>query len=222
MTIRVVNVNPTDPRPERVEQAVQALRAGEIVVVPTETFYGLAADPFNAEALRRLNKLKGKPEDSPALLLLSGMEQVPQVATNLPDSFHVLADTFWPGPLTLVVPASGEIPTDLSGGRGTVALRVPGLSLPRRLAAAFGRPVTGVSANTHGEPPSRTAVDAVRSLPEEIGLVLDGGSAPGGTPSTIVDLSETPPRVLRVGTVPTSSLEPFIPGVIPAPGPRNV
>ena len=216
MSIRVVNVDPTAPRPERLELAVEVLRAGDIVVIPTETFYGLAGDPFNPGTVARLNDLKRKPQDSPVLLLASDLEQVPTVAGHLPDSFHVLAETFWPGPLTLVVPASPDMPTDISGGRGTVGIRIPGLALPRRLAQAFGRPITGVSANVYGEPPCRTAVDVVRALPEGIGLVLDGGSAAGGTPSTIVDLCVEPPRVLREGAVPSSALEPFLPGVLPA------
>jgi len=209
-TRRVVPVDPVNPRDDRVDRAQLVVAAGGIVALPTETFYGLAVDAFDAAALDRLNRVKGKEGDAPVLLLLADLEQVGQVADELPARFTKLVEMFWPGPLTLVVRASDRVPRQVSGGRGTVAVRVPGLSLPRRLAERVGRPVSGVSANRAGEPPCRTALEVSRVLGDDIDLILDGGRTAGGAPSTIVDLTGPRPRVLREGLVPAASLRPFV------------
>jgi L-threonylcarbamoyladenylate synthase len=209
---RVLAVSPEQPRGDRIREAIDTMRAGGIVAIPTETFYGLATDAFLPEALLRVNRLKGKTSDSPILLLLADRGQVGQVARDLPDAFDSLAERFWPGPLTMVVHAAPSLPPEISGGRGTVGVRVPGLALPRLLAEGLGRPITGVSANAHGKPPSRNAEDVVRSIPEGLDLVLDGGPCPGGAPSTVLDLSSGAPRILRQGIVPLSALEPFLSG----------
>jgi L-threonylcarbamoyladenylate synthase len=187
-------------------EAVAALEAGQVLAAPTETFYGLVADAFNVQALCQLNRLKRKPADTPILVLLADPSAVHQVSDALPERFHALADMFWPGPLTLVIPAAPGVPSEISGGRGTVAVRVPGLALPRRVAARLGRPITGISANLHGEQPCRTALDVSRTFPDCLGMILDGGPTPGGAPSTILDISVSPPRILRRGIVPSSSL----------------
>lgn len=207
---RVVAVSPDEPRSDRLRAAVETIRAGGIVAIPTETFYGLATDAFRPDALVRLNRIKGKADDAPILLLLADRGQVELVARDLPPAFSSLAERFWPGPLTMVVRASADVPEEISGGRGTVGIRVPGLALPRLIAAELGRPVTGVSANHHGTPPCRAAEEVLRSLPDGVDLVVDGGPCPGGAPSTILDLSSGRPRILRQGIVPVSALEPFL------------
>lgn len=209
--VRVITVNPMQPRPERVAAAVAALEAGEAVALPTETFYGLAVDCANAEALLGLNRLKRKAADEPLLLMMEGPDQVATVADSVPPKFEELAQLFWPGPLTLVIPASPRLPAEVSGGRGTVAVRVPGLALPRHLARALGRPITGVSANLHGQRPCRTAADVAGIFPEGVAVILDGGPTQGGAPSTIVDLTGERPTVVREGILPSSSLAPFLP-----------
>jgi tRNA threonylcarbamoyl adenosine modification protein (Sua5/YciO/YrdC/YwlC family) len=133
------------------------------------------------------------------------------VADRVPERFRELTALFWPGPLTLVVPASARVPVEVTGGRGTVAVRVPGLALPRRLAAALGRPVTGTSANLHGQPPCRTALEVAAAFGDQLDLVLDGGPTAAGKPSTILDLTGDEPRILREGLLPASSLQPYLP-----------
>jgi L-threonylcarbamoyladenylate synthase len=214
MPVPVVPVTPTAPREERLAPAVDLLRRGGLVAIPTETFYGIAADSTDVEALARVNALKGKSSDAPVLLLAADVPQVRSVAADLPESFETLAATFWPGPLTLVVPAAPGLPAEISGGRGTVGIRVPGLMLPRRLAAMLGRPITGVSANRTGQPPCRHAADVLVTFGEELSLILDGGPTSGGAPSTVVDLASERPRILRSGTVPPQALEPFLPGIV--------
>ncbi len=210
---RVILVDPVRPRQERLAPAVRALREGALVALPTETFYGLAVDSGNLGAIEQVNVLKRKPTNSPCLLLISSVEQAAAVACRLPSSFETMAARFWPGPLTLVVPARAGLPEALTGGRGRVALRVPGLQLPRRLAEELGRPITGVSANLHGEPPCRTAADVARAFPGGLAMILDGGPAPGGLSSTILDLCETPPRVLREGAIPVPVLRRLSPAL---------
>jgi len=209
--MRVVTVNPTHPREDRLAEAVEAIEAGGVLALPTETFYGLACDAFNVEALVRINRLKGKPADSPNLLLISDPAQVEAVADSVPQRFHELSELFWPGPLTLVVTAAERVPVEVTGGGGMVAVRVPGLALPRRIARALGRPITGPSANIHGRPSCRTALEVAETFGEELEMILDGGSTAAGKPSTILDLTGPVPRILREGILPASSLEPFLP-----------
>jgi L-threonylcarbamoyladenylate synthase len=211
MSAQIIPLSPDDPRDDRITHAASILEQGGIVALPTETFYGLAADSFNPDALQNLNRIKRKDADSPLLLMLSDRSMANQVAEDLPESFHVLARAFWPGPLTLVVRCSESVPKEVSGGRGTVGMRVPGMALPRHLAAALGRPITGISSNIHRNRPHRNAVEVYRTFPEGVDMVLDGGPTPGGAPSTIIDLTGDRPLLLRVGTLPFSVLVPFLP-----------
>jgi len=210
MTTRFLMLNPEEPREDRLRQATAVLEAGEILSLPTETFYGLSVDAFDVEACGKVNDIKGKPRGSPMLLLLSGAEQIGMVACNLPASFASMAEMFWPGPLSLVVPAGPDVPAGVTGGLGTVGVRVPGLALPRMLAAALGRPITGVSANRMGRPPCRTAAEVAQVFPAGVAMILDGGPSTGGAPSTVLDLAGPYPRILREGAIPISALRPFL------------
>ena len=207
---QLLSTNPTDPRDAEIEAAVAVLDRGGVVALPTETLYGLAVDGLSARSLARINEMKGKPGDSPVLLLLSDAGQAEQVAREIPELFRALARRFWPGPLTLVVPARTGLPAQVSVG-GTVAVRVSGIALPRRIAAALGRPISGLSANRHGNPPCRRAIEVARAFPDTVEMILDGGPTAGGTHSTILDLTTSPPRVVREGLLPLSALKPFLP-----------
>ncbi len=210
MPTRILTVDPERPREDRLARAASMLSSGQIVSLPTETFYGLAVDAFDVEACGRVNDLKRKPRGSPMLLLLSGPEQLATVAGPLPENFGPIAEMFWPGPLSLVVPAGPSLPPEVTGGLGTVGVRVPGLALPRRLAAALGRPITGVSANLMGRPPCRTAAEVAQVFTEGVAMILDGGPATGGAPSTVLDLTGAVPRIIREGAIPSSALRPFL------------
>jgi L-threonylcarbamoyladenylate synthase len=196
----VISVDPAEPEEAAIEIAVGVLRRGGIVATPTETVYGLAVDCRNRAALALVNRLKRKAEDANVLLLLGATEQVAQVAARIPPRFHALASRFWPGPLTLVVPAAA----------GSVAVRVPGLALPRRLATRLGAPISGISANVSGQPPCRSASDIARIFGDGVELIFDGGTTAGDVPSTILDLTCDPPRVVREGVLPLAVLEPFL------------
>ena len=208
--LRILAVNPAAARNDKLAQAVDVLAGGGVVALATETVYGLAADMSNRTALGRVNRLKEKPRGSPILLLLADRHQAEQVSDDLPATFDLLVERFWPGPLTLVVRASPSVPREITGGGDRVAIRVPGLALPRQLAAGLGRPISGVSANLTGRPPCLTAGEVARAFPEGLEMILDGGLAPGGVSSTVLDLCRTPPQVLREGLLPLTALRPFL------------
>ena len=202
---RTLDVDPRDPDARVVEEALRVLREGGIVAYPTETFYGLAVDARSRIACARLFKLKGRPPDKALPCIVSGVPQLESVARSLAKAALVLARKFWPGPLTLVVEARPGLAA--SSPEGGIAVRASGLRLPRELAEGLGAPVTATSANRSGSPPATTAEEVLSDLGAELDLLLDGGPCPGGLPSTIVDVRETPPRLVREGRVPFEEVE---------------
>jgi L-threonylcarbamoyladenylate synthase len=187
---------------DRIAAAANWLRNGGVVVFPTETFYGLAADPARPDAVRAIFDLKGRPSEMALPLIAASLTQVEQFAGPLEGVSRQLAEAFWPGPLSLVVEAPAVVVSAVHGGTGTLAIRVPGHAIARALAAAHGSPVTATSANRSGEPAPTEASGAVLISADRRVLVLDGGRTPGGAPSTIVDARVTPIRILRHGAVP--------------------
>jgi L-threonylcarbamoyladenylate synthase len=162
--------------------------------------YGLAADPFQPEAVRRLLRLKQRPDNKPILLLVESLRQVERLAARIPTSLEPLAARYWPGPLTVVLPAAPCVPETITAGTGTVAVRLPGSALTREIIRAARTPLTGTSANLSSRPAAETAHQVREQLPRGLAMILDGGPAPSRTPSTIVDLTGEP-RVLRQGAI---------------------
>jgi L-threonylcarbamoyladenylate synthase len=186
------------------EEAIAALRAGEIVAVPTDTVYGIAADLALPDAIERLFAAKQRPPDKAVALLIADADQA-AVHGEVGPAARVLGERFWPGGLTLVLPmrAGSRLPRILVAGSPTVGVRVPDHDAPRALAAALG-PLPTTSANRSGEPELPDALSIAATLGEAISLVLDGGPAPGGPASTVVDCTRERPRVVRAGAVPPS------------------
>ena len=203
----LVRLSPERDDPETLARAADVLRDGGLLVFPTETFYGLGCDPRNEEAVARLAAAKGRPPDRPLPLVIGCLSQLPGVATGLEPPFAELADRFWPGPLSLVLPAANGLAGPVTAGTGTVAVRWTSSAPAQRLALAFGGGLVATSANRSGEPPSCTAAEAARALSGRVDLVLDAGRTPGGLPSTLVDLTRRPPVTLREGAVPLDQLE---------------
>jgi L-threonylcarbamoyladenylate synthase len=187
-----------DPDPGLLAQAVEVLRAGDVIAFPTDTLYGLAVDPRRDDAMEKLFELKGRDRGIAAPLIAADVEQA-NAAGELGRAESRLAEAFWPGPLAVVVPARPML-SRLAVSDGTVAVRVPANPIARRLAGAFGFPVTATSANRSGEPPAASAADVVRSL-RGVALLIDGGPAPGGAPSTIVRVTSGGPMLVRAGAV---------------------
>ena len=190
------------------------LAAARLLALPTETFYALAAHPFEEAALARLFTLKGRTPDKPVLLLVSGPDMVLAVAQEIPPRGQDLMATFWPGPLTLILPARPGLSPRLTGGTMGVGLRQPRQEVTCRLIQALGFPVTGTSANRAGQPALTRAKEVEREFGADLALVLDAGPCPGGLPSTIVDVSVSPPCLIRAGAVPVSNIRQIVPELV--------
>ncbi len=195
------------------KEAQSLLAAGGILAVPTDTYYALAVYPFNEEALTRLFALKQRPGGKPILLLVATQEMVSQVAQEVPEVGRRLMAHFWPGPLTIILPARPELPHLVTGGTGTVGVRQPRQPVTSSLVAQLGWPVTGTSANRAGQPPLTRATEVEEQFGEQVDLILDVGPCPGGQPSTVVDVSCTPPRLVRAGATSTARLVELIPKI---------
>jgi len=187
--------------------AADAIRSGEVVAFPTETFYGLGADPRQPAALQRVLDLKGREaQGKPLLVLAASLDQIAPWVGELPPGFDLLVAHFWPGPLTLVLPAAEGIAAPLLGPGGGVALRLTSHPVARALIAACGTAITGTSANPSGEAPARSAAQVRAAFGARTPHVLDGGETPGGPPSTLVELGTDGARVLRAGAVQEDNL----------------
>ena len=193
-----------------VAEAVEVLRQGGVVVYPTDTVYGLGADAFNEAAVERVFEIKGRPAGLPIPLLLGSLDQLLLAVEEVPPLARKLAGQFWPGALTLALPKAPGVPALVSARGWTVGVRVPGHPVPRELARLLGRPITGTSANQSGGPSPRTAEEARTQVGGLVDLVIDGGPAPLGRESTVLDLTGPVPRILREGAVPKEALEGFL------------
>jgi L-threonylcarbamoyladenylate synthase len=193
-----------------VARAVALLQAGELVALPTDTVYGVAAIANRPSAVARIYVAKGRPPEKALPLLLAHPRDLDTVAEGVSELVRRLVAQLWPGGLTLIVSKSNAVPLEVSF-TPTVAVRVPDMPLARRIIAAVGAPVAVTSANLSGQPDARTASEALAQLGGRIAAVVDGGPSPGGVPSTILDCTTNPPRVLRVGAISVETLLQFTP-----------
>lgn len=193
-----------------IDRAAGLLRSGALVAVPTETVYGLAADALNAAAVEAIYTAKGRPESKPVSVLVTGMEMVETVCREIPPLAYRLADAFWPGPLTMVLPDGGAVPSAVTAGGDTLGVRCPDHPVTLSLIRALGRPLAAPSANLSGAPSPRSAGEVMEALDGKIAAILDGGSCTVGVESTILDLTVTPPRVLRMGGLSSEILDTVI------------
>ncbi|WP_406052443.1 L-threonylcarbamoyladenylate synthase [Kribbella sp. NBC_00889] len=192
--------------------AVDAIEAGDLVVLPTDTVYGIAADAFKADAVQRLLDAKGRGRDMPPPVLISVVESLDALATDVPDDGRTLCQEFWPGPLTVICHAQTSLMWDLGETQGTVALRVPDHENTRELLSRTG-PLAVSSANKSGRPAALDVYDAEEQLEDTVAVYLDGGTATGGQPSTIVDITGDTPHVVRLGALSLEQLRAVVPGV---------
>lgn len=178
--------------------AADLIKQGKLVVFPTETVYGLAADPMNVEAVEKVLKAKGRDEEKGLPILASSLEAIESIAmVNI--QARVLAKAYWPGPLTLVIPKLETLPSIVTGGRDTVAVRIPQNQIAFLLAELSNGLIIGTSANISGNPSPNTAEEADQQIGSLVDLILDGGPAQWGVPSTILDLTQSPPKIIREG-----------------------
>lgn len=188
--------------------AVRVIHEGGVVAFPTETYYGLAVDPFNSAALARLFELKNRSFDKAVLVLVHDQGQLPQLVEQVPSVFRPLLDVFWPGPLTLVFPARPELSPLLTGGTGTIGVRVSSHAVAARLLSSLGTPVTATSANISGREPATNAAQVKAQFGSAVDFILDGGETPGGKGSTLVGCgTDGHCLLLRDGVIPFVRVE---------------
>ena len=199
----------TDPQ-AGIDAAIASLRAGELVVLPTDTVYGIAADAFSPTAVGRLLEAKGRGRDMPTPVLVGSVRTLDGLVDAVPDAARALADSFWPGGLTLVLPHAVTLAWDLGDTHGTVALRMPRDPVALAVLEQTG-PLAVSSANRSGMPPSGDAAEAARQLGGAVAVYLDGGATVDTIPSTILDLTTDAPRLLRAGAVTLEQLQVVLP-----------
>lgn len=184
---------------KEIGRAVELLRAGKLVAVPTETVYGLAADATQAEAVEAVYAAKGRPEQKPLNVLVDGMAMAETVCRDIPPLAYELARAFWPGPLTMILWGNGTLPAVVAAGGPTQGVRCPDQETALTVIRALDRPLAVPSANLSGQPSPKTAQSVLDGLGGRIDAILDGGRCGLGVESTILDLTVTPPRILRQG-----------------------
>jgi L-threonylcarbamoyladenylate synthase len=199
--MRRVFVNPARPHRDAVHEAAKLIRAGAVVAIPTDTLYGLAANPFSEEAVLRVFAAKGRPADRPLPLVAADVGQIEAHLGRLPPRAAALAARFWPGPLTLVIAAPAGLAPQVTAGTGSVGVRVPAAAVARAVSLAVGHPITATSANISDEPGTADPAVVEASLGDRIDLLIDGGTTPGGPASTIVDMTVNPPALVRAGAI---------------------
>jgi len=189
------------------EEATRLLLAGKAVAVPTDTLYGLIADPFNLAAVSEVNRIKRRTVERPLPLLVDSIDQAAEISQDAPPLFYRLAEKFWPGPLTIVVAASPRLPLKVTGNTGKVGLRWPKAPVPVALIGACGRPLIGTSANLTENPPCTTAEDVLLQIGDAVPLIIDGGPTPAHVPSTVIELFGERARIIRPGVISESELK---------------
>jgi L-threonylcarbamoyladenylate synthase len=207
----IVKINCDSPEVSLVKYAADQIRSGEVLGMPTDTFYGLAADPFNLRAVDKVYEIKTRSRHKPLSLLIASVEQAEELAKDLPDEFYALARKFWPGPLTIIVRAGSRLPLKVTANTGNVAIRVPNARIPLAVVTAAAIPITATSANLSGASECTTAEQVRDQLRGRINVIVDGGTSPREIASTIVDLTDEGARwrVIREGAIPADQVSTF-------------
>ena len=210
----VIRVSPKAPQKRLILTAAEILRRGGLVAFPTETVYGLGADALNADAVKQIFVAKGRPLDNPMIVHIASVADLKTLTTHVPEEAEQLMEKFWPGPLTLILHKSPVVPDDVTGGLDTVAVRMPQNKIALALIKALGHPIAAPSANLSGRPSGTTAGHVLQDFAGKIEMILDGGPVTVGVESTVLDLSQKPPAILRPGAVTQEDLVPFLGRVV--------
>ena len=194
-----------------IENIQSVLNTGGVIAFPTDTFYGLGADPLNPNALSKIFQIKQRPSDKPLLVLIHSLDQLAGLTAEVNDNARKLMEHFWPGPLTLIFKATPGLPDVLTAGTGTIGIRLPGHPFTRKLLAALDRPLTAPSANISGAGEPLSAQEVKNELGDGLSLIVDGGPTPGGKPSTLLNTTTNPPTLIREGGLSRSVVESVLP-----------
>jgi L-threonylcarbamoyladenylate synthase len=217
LSAEVLKLNAESPDPSAVRYAATWLKRGAVIAIPTDTLYALAADPVNLRAVDEIFRVKGRLESRALPILINSLDQALILARELPDNFHRLAETFWPGPLTIVVDASNRLPLKVTANTRRVAMRWPKNEVACRLIGELGVPLTGTSANISGSPTCASGDEVFRQLGDRIPLILDTGETNEIMPSTIVELRGDHWCIGREGIIPSDDIHDALTGDDPVP-----
>src|SRR3954468_12502694 len=204
----LLKIDNSQPEAKLVSYAAERIRQGQVLGMPTDTFYGLAADPVNLRAVERIYEIKNRSRHKPLSLLVESVDQATELSRNVPQVFHELAEKYWPGPLTMIVKASSRIPLKVTANTGNVALRVPSAAIPVAIIREMGFPITATSANLLGSAECTTAECVREQMGDRISIIVNGGPTERDTPTTIVDLSGDPTQwqIIREGAIPAEEI----------------
>lgn len=207
----ILKINAENPETSLITYAAEQIRRGHVLGMPTDTFYGLAADPYNVRAVDRVYEIKSRSYNKPLSLLIGSIDQAEELASDLPAEFYLLAERFWPGPLTMIVRAAPRLPLKVTANSGNVAIRVPAAKIPIEVIRKAGVPVTATSANLSGESECTNAKGVHQQLGARVSIIVDGGESPRSVASTIVDLTQDgigqPSwRIQREGAIPAQQI----------------
>ncbi len=208
--VEIIKLEPDQQMGTDLSRIADVVRQGGVIAYPTDTFYGLGCDPFNTAAIDQLFAIKQRERGQPILLIISDPSLVVWLTSERDERFERLSQQFWPGPLTLVLRASERLPATLTGQTGTIGIRLPDHDLCRRIVNTAGGVLTGTSANVTGQPSAATAEAVLGQLGDAPDLIVDGGPTSGGAPSTVLDLTQEPPQLVREGVVSWHALKNFI------------
>lgn len=193
--------------PDALARVIDLLQQGEVVAIPTDTVYGVAADGYSESAVEKLFVAKDRPSGKAIMLLLGDYEDMRKVSSQISPTAERLAQRFWPGGLTLVIRGGEMLPPNLRAETDTIGVRLPNSNVVREIVRRLGRPIAATSANLSGGANPQTVQDVLRDLDGRIALALDGGATPGSVPSTVLDCTVEPPRVLRAGAISVEEIE---------------
>jgi tRNA threonylcarbamoyl adenosine modification protein (Sua5/YciO/YrdC/YwlC family) len=208
LSAEILKVNSSTPESDLINYVADRIKSGQVVGMPTDTFYGLAVDPLNLRAVDRIYEIKSRSRHKALSLIVESVDQIEDLAQPLQGDFYALARRFWPGPLTVIVKASSRLPLKVTANTGNVAVRVPSAEIPVALVRATGFPITATSANLSGASECTTAESVQAQLGNRIPLIVDGGTTPRVVASTIVDLTdeENGWRIIRAGAISTDEI----------------
>lgn len=218
MDTKIYKIDSNNINFQKIKEAADTIRKGELVAFPTETVYGLGADAMNPQASKRIYAAKGRPSDNPLIVHIADIADLERISDEVPEEANRLAEAFWPGPLTMVIPKNARIPYETTGGMDTVAVRMPNHPVALELIRQSNCLIAAPSANTSGRPSPTLAEHVAEDLGGKIPMILDGGEVGIGIESTIIDLTEENPMILRPGYITKEMLEAVIGTVHTDPG----
>lgn len=210
MNSRILKINPDAVKPRTIREIVRVLAKDGIFVYPTDTFYGLGGSCLSQNAIRRIFEIKKRSASKGLPVLVSDIEMAKTLVSETPAIFYTLAARFWPGPLTMVMKAASPLPSELVGSTGTIGVRLPAIVWLQTLIREIGVPLVTTSANISGEGEIAAADEVIHLFQRKVDLIVDGGQAPGGKPSTVIDLTGKRPAFIRDGVIPKEMLEEFL------------